>query len=106
MRQFYQYLCSHMGPILSIPGHLSALKDYQYLGALKDYKYLGALVDYQYLSGLKDYQYLGALVDHEADRVSEAIACCSDIPACIDHINLGLHLQTGFEMHLLAFEIF
>ena len=51
------------------------------------------------------YQYLGALVHHQAHRVSKAIAGPPNVPACIDHVDLGLHLASWFEMYLLAIAI-
>ena len=57
------------------------------------------------MGSLKDqiYQYLGALVHHQAHRVSETIAGTPHVPACIDHIDLSLHLASRFEMYLLVF---
>ena len=37
---------------------------------------------------------LGALVHHEADAVSEAIACTSHLPARVDHVDLSLDLTS------------
>ena len=35
---------------------------------------------------------LCALIDHEADGVCEAVAAASNLPACVDHVDLSLDL--------------